>query len=185
MTVRTRGIRVAAVLSIVALAAAFSVRARTRKTDAWPQGLQVTTAASVVDQIRASDAPVLVVIFAGWCDECRREIPALDRALAAFAAGPPRVVAVTVDEEPDGYQPLAAPRVSFRPARLTFGEQDLLVEAVRSLGGTYHRSIPYVALFDHRGATVRDHWTPGRRVEEITKALSELNTTAGAAGDTR
>jgi len=172
------GLEILTVLSVIGAGVLFVARSPSRKTREWPQEMHVVTPAGVVDRIRTGDGPVLVVIFAGWCDECRREIPALDRALAAFVDTDLQVVAVAVDEDADSYTPFATPHVALRPMRLAPGEQDGLVRALWSLGASYHRSIPYVALFDRHGALVRDRWPEAHRVDQIRLTLSSLSTNA-------
>jgi thiol-disulfide isomerase/thioredoxin len=117
---------------------------------------------------------VLVVLFAAWCRECRREIPSLDRIVAAYADTDLRVFALALDEDAAGYRPLAVPRLALSPMRLEPFDQDALVAAIGALGGHYHRSIPYVAVLDRSGALVRDRWTEGRRLEDVSQTLSSL-----------
>jgi thiol-disulfide isomerase/thioredoxin len=175
-----RGALVVAVFAAIGVTAALSARSHARKTGDWPQGLHAVTAADVVEPIRTRGAPVLVLVFAGWCEECRREIPALDRALASFAATDLRIVAVAVDEDADSYEPFATPHAALRPVRLLPREQDTLVAALQARGASYHRSIPYAAVFDRSGALVRDHWNEQQRVAEITHELSSLTSNTAA-----
>ena len=179
MPITTRALRAAAVLSMIFIAGGLWARTSSRRSDAWPQGMHVTTAAALRDAMRGANAPVLVVLFAGWCSDCRREIPSLDRIVAAYADTDLRVLAVTLDEDPDGYGPLADPALALSPMRLDPSDQDALVTVLAGLGGHYHRSIPYVALIDHPGAQLRDRWTEGRRLEDVLLRRLFLQETAG------
>jgi hypothetical protein len=141
----------------------------------WPQEMRVVTSSAFGDLIRASAGhPALVVLFAGWCGECRVEIPALDRALVRFVGTDLNILALELDEDPPPFAPPSGGYAVLQPMRLEPDDREGLVATMDALGTHYHRSIPYVALFHRSGALVRDRWTEGRRVEDISQTLSSM-----------
>lgn len=148
----------------------------TRKHGDWPQDVRVRSATGATDLVRAAKgSPVLLVLFAGWCDDCRREMPEVARTVRLHRGSELQTVAVTLDEDPAAYRRIAADAdLGVDPVRLEPLDDDELVAAVRSLGGHYHHSIPYVAVFDASGTLVRDRWAEGRRAEDISQTVANV-----------
>ena len=141
----------------------------------WPAGLQVVTAEAAVKDVRPGKV-TLLVYWAAWCSDCRRELPDLEAYHAELGPKGLRVVTYTIDEEPAPLERLlAAGPLKLDYRRIAPYDKDAIIRATATVGGKYTGGIPYMALFDKQGKLVRE-WTRGKPVprSEMEPLLKSL-----------
>lgn len=118
-------------------------------------------------------APVLLNVWATWCDPCREEMPSMQRLYEAYRDRGLRVVAVSIDDR--GTEGLIREFVA--EYRLTF---DILHDAKSEIMTTYQvRGVPQTFLISTEGLIVgtafaADWMTPENRkkVEALLPPLT-------------
>jgi thiol-disulfide isomerase/thioredoxin len=93
-------------------------------------------------------APVLINVWATWCEPCRHELPALDELRARFASRGLRVIAASVDRERPREQVAGLARRLGRDLEVWHDPDD---RASASFGVT---TLPATLLFDADGVLV-------------------------------
>jgi thiol-disulfide isomerase/thioredoxin len=159
---------------VVMLVAPAAVRAD------WPADLRVVSPADTLRAVRAARGRVtLLVYWAAWCGDCRRELPDLEALQTELPKV--RLLAYTIDEDPAPLErllergPLRIPLVRVATTDPNEELKPALQAVARSFGGDYRGAIPYLALFDRRGKLVRE-WTRGKPVDpaELRDAIRPL-----------
>jgi thiol-disulfide isomerase/thioredoxin len=168
-----------AVVAALALTLAVLTLAGTTHAD-WPAKVPVVTPDDTVAAVRAqakAGKVALLVYWAAWCGDCRKELPDLDAVAAELGGKGLRVLAYTIDEDPEPLVRLLAARPlrALEVVRVSPMDKPALQAATRALGGEYTGGIPYLALFDRRGKLIRE-WTRGKPVDpaELRAAIRPL-----------
>ena len=119
------------------------------------------------DAVKVGDGPLVVVVFASWCQPCRNEL----RELRTFRARMPRVQLIAVN----AYESYESRSDSERlDAFLRANHPDLQVviaspRLLRRLGGV--AKVPTLLVFDRRGALYRRFRAPNVPNAEELQAL--------------
>jgi thiol-disulfide isomerase/thioredoxin len=148
-----------ALASVILLAAPPAARAQVRVGDAFP-ALQ---GAGLVGQALPATAGkvVLVDFWASWCAPCRQSFPAFGRINSEFAAKGLVILAISVDQDPAGYDSFVrALAPSFFVA---------LDKTQRLVGDVRVPAMPTSYLVDRAGRVRFIH--PGFRGAETENAL--------------
>ena len=167
-------VKLVAVLAVLALTIGLVGCKKRRVTD-WPASMRTTTATSVSTLVQQDKGDVvLLVLYASWCSGCRAELPDVDRVGLKYEGKGLRVVALSLDEDPQDYGELVSDqKLHFDLVRVAPLDNKELVRSIGSLGGTYGESIPYAALFDRSGKLVRE-WKDGSAGKELDLAVTSL-----------
>jgi thiol-disulfide isomerase/thioredoxin len=142
----------------------------------WPPKLRTVEPEAAAAEIKATPGPRLVVLWAAWCGDCRREMPDLDALAPIWAPRGLRILAYDIDETPEPLSRyLAARPLSLPFARLTTSDKSALQKMTAQLGGNYTGGIPYLALLDKSGKLVAE-WTRGKPVDraELEAAFAKV-----------
>ena len=67
--------------------------------DIWPQPELVDLNGKAVDPKAVSGKPMLLNVWATWCEPCRREMPDLQRLADAVAGAGVEVIGLSVDDD--------------------------------------------------------------------------------------
>jgi thiol-disulfide isomerase/thioredoxin len=119
-------------------------------------------------------APLLVNIWASWCDPCVEELPAIAAVETRFASRGVRVIGVSCDLFVEDNTRALRRKVAgvLSKARATYpnflyeGREDPLLETFKLPG-----SIPVSILYDARGEEIR-RWEGRLELDEVEQALS-------------
>ena len=146
-----------------------------RRVTDWPASMHTTTAASASTLVQqGSGEVVLLVLYASWCTGCRAELPDVDRVGLKYEGKGLRVVALSLDEDPQDYGELVSEQnLHFDLVRVAPLDNKELVRSIAALGGSYGESIPYAALFDRSGKLVRE-WKDGNAGKQLDAAVTSL-----------
>ena len=172
--VRPGRVCVAIVLSLSLVLALGACKKRRVSSD-WPPNMRTTSATSASALVeRAKGDVVLLVLYASWCSGCRAELPEVDRLGLKYEGKGLRVVALSLDEDPQDYGELVSEqKLHFDLVRVAPLDNKELVRAIGAIGGTYSESIPYAALFDRQGKLARE-WKDGSAGKQLDAAVTSL-----------
>jgi thiol-disulfide isomerase/thioredoxin len=146
-----------------------------RRVNEWPSSMHTTTAESASALVqRGKGDVVLLVLYASWCSGCRAELPDVDRVGLKYEGKGLRVVALSLDEDPQDFGELVADqKLHFDLVRVAPMDNKALVRSIGVLGGSYGESIPYAALFDRTGKLTRE-WKDGSAGTQLETAVTSL-----------
>lgn len=166
---RTGGALAAAVLAMATATGDHDVRG-------WPPGMRVQSPDEIPQLVRARRGqPVLVALYASWCDDCVAELPVIDDVDARYRARGLSVLAISLDDDPDDFAAMMRrPPRSLELVRAAPVDERVVADSMRRLGATWTGSIPYVALFDVSGKLLRE-WPPGDATQpQLGTAIEEI-----------
>ena len=117
--------------------------------DAAPAYAAATTRGDTITLRALEGQPVLLNVWATWCDPCRAEMPGVQRLYAAFADSGLRVIGVSVDEagsEAEVRRFIETYGIQFTIAR---DPDQIVARAFRTVG------VPETFLVDRHGKIAR------------------------------
>ena len=177
MSVARRWIRIGGVMLVTGVAAyglfryaAASAPARVQAGAAAPQFIAVTLDATPRPRTLADyrGSPVLLNVWATWCDPCREEMPSMQRLYDAYGARGLRVVAVSVDDR--GNEGLIRDFVAEH--HLTF---DILHQGASNMMSLYQvRGVPQTFLISRTGELVATRFVTDWNSAENRQLIDRL-----------